>query len=68
MELEGKINIKIKIANMTLKCCYVVKHLPHLIIIGINLREHNANTDLEHNEQNSTMQMLMINVLLITPR
>ena len=36
MDLAGKINIKIKIANMKLDAvCHVVTQLPHPIIIGI---------------------------------
>ena len=36
MNLKGKINIKIKIADMELNSmCHVVKHLAHPIIIGI---------------------------------
>ena len=51
MDLEGKINLIIKIADMKLAAeCHVVTHLQHPIILGMDfLREYGANIDLEQN-------------------
>ena len=49
MDLEGKIRLTVKIADMKLPAeCHVVTHLQHPIILGMDfLREYGANIHLE---------------------